>query len=93
MLPCLVIFQPGGSIFITTLNRTILMWAIGIFLAEYVLKVVPQGTHDLNKCITPLEVQALLEKCEYTEGKILFSLHSGCYQHYLLSVITAVCYS
>ncbi|XP_021923040.1 ubiquinone biosynthesis O-methyltransferase, mitochondrial isoform X2 [Zootermopsis nevadensis] len=59
---CISTLKPGGSIFITTLNRTILMWAIGIFLAEYVLKVVPQGTHDLNKCITPLEVQALLEK-------------------------------
>jgi 2-polyprenyl-3-methyl-5-hydroxy-6-metoxy-1,4-benzoquinol methylase len=66
-------FQPGGSVFITTPNRTIVMWAFGIFLAENVLRVVPQGTHELNKFIKPHEVQALLEKCEYAEMKRLHS--------------------
>lgn len=49
------------------------MWAFGIFLAENVLRVVPQGTHELNKFIKPHEVQALLEKCEYAEMKRLHS--------------------
>jgi 2-polyprenyl-3-methyl-5-hydroxy-6-metoxy-1,4-benzoquinol methylase len=61
-------FQPGGSIFITTLNRTFSMWAFGIVLAEYVLRLLPRGTHQLNKCATPHEAEALLEKCEYSEA-------------------------
>jgi 2-polyprenyl-3-methyl-5-hydroxy-6-metoxy-1,4-benzoquinol methylase len=41
------------------------MWAFGIMLAEYILRIIPQGTHELEKCIKPHETQALLEKCEY----------------------------
>ncbi|KAJ4442825.1 hypothetical protein ANN_04418 [Periplaneta americana] len=59
---CVSTLKPGGSIFITTLNRTLLMWAAGIVMAEYVLGLVPKGTHELNKCVKPHEVQALLER-------------------------------
>jgi hypothetical protein len=41
------------------------MWACGIILAEHILRIVPKGTHELEKCIKPHETQALLEKCEY----------------------------
>jgi len=44
------------------------MWAFVIVLAEYVLRLVPQGTHQLDKCVKPHEVEALLEKREYTEA-------------------------
>jgi 2-polyprenyl-3-methyl-5-hydroxy-6-metoxy-1,4-benzoquinol methylase len=67
------IFQPGGSIFVTTLNRTLVMWAFGIILAEHVLRVVPQGIHDLNKFIKPHETQALLEKRKYNEVYRLYN--------------------
>lgn len=56
---------PGGSIFITTFNRTNLSWVGGVIFAEYVLKMIPKGTHDWNKFIPPLETQRLLERCKY----------------------------
>lgn len=59
---CVSLLKPGGSIFITTLNRTCLMWAFGIIMAEYVLRVMPQGTHELEKCVKPHETEAFLEK-------------------------------
>ena len=43
------------------------MWAFGIVLAEYVLRLLPPGTHHLHMCVKPHEAEALLEKCEYTE--------------------------
>ncbi|PSN52015.1 Ubiquinone biosynthesis O-methyltransferase [Blattella germanica] len=46
---CVSTLKPGGSVFITTLNRTFSMWAGGILFAEYLLRLVPQGTHDINK--------------------------------------------
>jgi amino acid permease len=67
----LLYVQPGGSVFITTLNRTIAVWTFYIFLGEYIMGVIPQETHGLNKCCKPHETQALLEKCEYTEGRRL----------------------
>ena len=42
------------------------MWAFGIVMAEYVLRLVPHGTHKLDKCVKPHELEALLEKREYT---------------------------
>ena len=53
--------KPGGHIFFSTLNRTLKAKSLAIFAAENVLRVVPKGTHDYNKFITPLE---LYEMCE-----------------------------
>lgn len=62
---CTTPLAPGGSIFITTFNKTGLAWLGGIVFAEYLLRIIPQGTHDWNKFISPLETQRLLESCMY----------------------------
>lgn len=62
---CTTPLRPGGSIFITTFNKTTLAWLSGIVCAEYVLNMIPQGTHDWNKFISPLDTQRILEKCNY----------------------------
>ncbi|XP_043495248.1 ubiquinone biosynthesis O-methyltransferase, mitochondrial isoform X3 [Polistes fuscatus] len=58
---CSAIVKPGGSLFITTPNRTLLSWLSVIIAAEYIFKYVPIGTHEWNKFISPEEVQRLLE--------------------------------
>lgn len=60
---CTTPLAPGGSIFITTFNKTMFAWFAGIICAEYILKMIPQGTHDYNKFISPLDTQKLLENC------------------------------
>lgn len=60
---CTTPLTSGGSIFITTFNKTNLAWIGGIVFAEYLLKIIPEGTHDWNKFISPLETQRLLERC------------------------------
>lgn len=60
---CTTPLLPGGSIFITTFNRTTLAWVGGIVFAEYILNMIPRGTHDWDKFIPPLETQRLLEQC------------------------------
>ena len=59
------IFQPGGSIFFTTINKTALSYALGIIAAEQILRLVSPGTHDWNKFISPLDVQYILEKSKH----------------------------
>ena len=61
-------FKPGGSLFITTINKTIPMWVGGVLLGEYVLNIAPVGTHHWNKMISPLDVQRILD----TSKKKLF---------------------
>lgn len=64
---CTESLSPGGSIFITTFNKTTLAWIGGIVFAEYLLEVIPRGTHDWNKFIPPLETQRMLERCMYMQ--------------------------
>ena len=52
--------QPGGSLFLTTINRTTVSLLFGIGAAEYLLNLVPKGTHDWNKFITPGEITTYL---------------------------------
>ncbi|XP_018798431.1 PREDICTED: ubiquinone biosynthesis O-methyltransferase, mitochondrial-like isoform X2 [Bactrocera latifrons] len=57
---CVRAIKPGGSIFITTLNKTVLQWFIGIILGEYVFGVAPKNTHHWSKLIAPQDVQRIL---------------------------------
>lgn len=47
---------------VTTINRTILSYVLAVGVAEYVLNIIPRGTHDWNKFVTPEEVSSLLKK-------------------------------
>lgn len=57
---CSMALKPGGSIFITTINKTTAAWLAGIVAAEYVLELVPKNTHDWEKFIAPLELKRIL---------------------------------
>ncbi|XP_065332301.1 ubiquinone biosynthesis O-methyltransferase, mitochondrial isoform X2 [Cloeon dipterum] len=62
--------KPGGSIFLTTLNRSCVSWLGGIIAAEYLLRLVPPGTHDWNKFLSPLEVENMLSDSDCTTRSI-----------------------
>jgi len=55
---CAAMLKPGGSLYLSTLNRTSKSWALGIFAAEYLLNVVPRGTHQHTQFIRPSEIFA-----------------------------------
>ncbi|KAK0158503.1 hypothetical protein PV328_009500 [Microctonus aethiopoides] len=59
---CVDILKPGGSLFVTTLNRTFLSLAGAIIAAEYIFGTVPLGTHEWNKFISPTQTRNILEK-------------------------------
>lgn len=46
------------------MNKNIISWLGGVVAAEYILKLVPMGTHDWNKFISPDETKQLLSKCK-----------------------------
>lgn len=50
--------RPGGHVFVSTLNRTFAAFALGIVSAEYVLGLLPRGTHRYEKFIRPSELEA-----------------------------------
>ncbi|NLI27853.1 MAG: bifunctional 2-polyprenyl-6-hydroxyphenol methylase/3-demethylubiquinol 3-O-methyltransferase UbiG [Acetobacter sp.] len=48
--------QPGGRVFVSTMNRTPAAWALAKLGAEYIARLLPVGTHDWKKFITPAEL-------------------------------------
>ena len=52
--------RPGGVVILTTLNRSARSMVVAKVLAEYVLRVLPAGTHDWRKFLTPEELSALM---------------------------------
>ncbi|XP_070821629.1 ubiquinone biosynthesis O-methyltransferase, mitochondrial [Chaetodon trifascialis] len=58
---CSLMLKPGGSLFITTMNKTSLSYVLAIIAAEQLLRIVPRGTHDWQKFISPEDLERLLE--------------------------------
>jgi len=50
------LLEPGGILFISTLNRTPRSWLTAKLGAEYLLRLLPTGTHDWKQFITPAEL-------------------------------------
>jgi 2-polyprenyl-6-hydroxyphenyl methylase/3-demethylubiquinone-9 3-methyltransferase len=54
------LLEPGGLLFLSTLNRTRRSFLVAKLGAEYVLRMLPVGTHDWRQFITPAELSGLL---------------------------------
>lgn len=61
MKSCNRLVAPKGQMFIATINRTWLGWALAIVGAEYVLRWLPKGTHRWRDFRRPGEIKQLLE--------------------------------
>ena len=59
VLACATLVKPGGSIFFSTLNRNIKSYLMAVLGAEYVLRLLPRGTHDYARFIKPSELASL----------------------------------
>lgn len=53
---CKTLVKPGGSVFFSTINRNPKSYLFAIVGAEYVLNMLPKGTHDYAKFIKPSEL-------------------------------------
>ncbi len=58
---CASLLKPGGLMFVATINRTAKAYGMAIIGAEYILRLLPRGTHDWKKFLKPSEVNAVLE--------------------------------
>jgi 2-polyprenyl-6-hydroxyphenyl methylase/3-demethylubiquinone-9 3-methyltransferase len=53
---CARLVKPGGRVFFSTLNRKLKAYLLAIVGAEYLLKMIPRGTHDFSAFIRPSEL-------------------------------------
>jgi len=59
---CAKLLKPGGTLFMSTINRNIKAYLFAVIGAEYILKLLPRGTHDYEKFIKPSELIAWCRK-------------------------------
>lgn len=89
---CAQLVKPGGWVFFSTINRNVKSFAQAIVAAEYLLNLLPRGTHEYAKMIRPSELAA------YCRAAGLNVLHARGLQHnpltgrYWLSADTSVNY-
>lgn len=55
---CAELVKPGGDVFFSTINRNPKAFAFAIVGAEYILKLLPAGTHEYEKFIRPSELES-----------------------------------
>lgn len=55
---CFKLAKPGGQVFFSTINRNPKSYLFAIIGAEYILNLLPRGTHDFAKFIRPSELAA-----------------------------------
>lgn len=67
---CVARLKPHGGVMITTFNKTLRSYLLGIVAAEYVLRWAPRGTHSWNKFISPQDLSRILSSFGLTDQDI-----------------------
>jgi len=59
---CARLVKPGGNVFFSTLNRNPKAYLLAVVGAEYLLRLLPKGTHDYARFIRPAELDAWMRR-------------------------------
>lgn len=63
---CAQLVKPGGHVYFSTINRNPKAYLFAIIGAEYILKLLPKGTHDYDKFIRPSELAQWARQSDLT---------------------------
>lgn len=67
---CYALCKPGGQVFFSTLNRNPKSFLLAVVGAEYVLNMLPKGTHDYKKFIRPSELARWAREAGLSVGEL-----------------------
>jgi 2-polyprenyl-6-hydroxyphenyl methylase/3-demethylubiquinone-9 3-methyltransferase len=81
---CAKLVKPGGQVFFSTINRNPKAWLFAIVGAEYVLKLLPKGTHEFKKFIRPAELTGFCRRAELSVQDITGMSYNPINQQYSL---------
>lgn len=68
---CARLAKPGGHLFFSTLNRNPKSYLFAIVGAEYLLRLLPKGTHDFSKFIKPSELDGWIRRAELLTDEMI----------------------
>lgn len=89
---CATLVKPGGWVFFSTLNRNLKSYLFAVLGAEYLLRMLPRGTHDYAKFIKPSELACDARKANLRMIQIIGMSYNPVTQAYRLGADTHVNY-
>ena len=89
---CAALVKPGGHVFFSTINRNIKAFLFAIVGAEYVLNMLPRGTHEYSKLIKPSELAHYCRAADLDFVQTKGLEYNPLTRHYWLSANTSVTY-
>jgi 2-polyprenyl-6-hydroxyphenyl methylase/3-demethylubiquinone-9 3-methyltransferase len=89
---CAQLVRPGGRVFFSTLNRNPKSYVYAVIGAEYVLGLLPRGTHDWSRFLRPSELAAHARAAGLQVGEITGMTYNPLTRTYRLEDDTAVNY-
>ncbi|MFM2435350.1 MAG: hypothetical protein RL063_1331 [Pseudomonadota bacterium] len=89
---CARLVKPGGSVFFSTINRNPKAYLFAVLGAEYVLNLLPKGTHDYTKFIKPSELASWARIANLDIHSMRGMSYNPITQHYSLGDDVAVNY-
>jgi 2-polyprenyl-6-hydroxyphenyl methylase/3-demethylubiquinone-9 3-methyltransferase len=89
---CATLVKPGGHVFFSTINRNAKAFVFAIVGAEYILNLLPRGTHEFAKFIKPSELAAYARAAGLDLGHTRGMEYNPLTRHYWLSANTSVNY-
>ncbi len=89
---CAALVKPGGWVFFSTINRNPKAFLFAIVGAEYVLNLLPKGTHEYAKMIRPSELAAWCRGADLDLQQTRGLEHNPVTRRYWLSADTSVNY-
>lgn len=82
---CAKLCKPGGDLFFSTINRNAKSWLMMVVGAEYVMNMVPKGTHHYEKFIRPSELSRALRQANLKIQSIIGMEYNPLNKSYFLS--------
>lgn len=89
---CARLVKPGGWVFFSTLNRNAKSYLFAVIGAEYVLKLLPRGTHDYAKFIKPAELARMAREAGLDTDELIGMTYNPLTKVYRLEADTDVNY-
>ncbi len=82
---CMRLVKPNGQVFFSTINRNPKSYLFAIIGAEYVLRMLPRGTHEYKKFIRPSELVGFMRDANLTLEEMIGLHFNPLTQHYWLA--------
>ena len=82
---CATLVKPGGHVFFSTINRNPKSFAFAIVGAEYLLRMLPRGTHEYAKFIRPAELGSWAREAGLDMQDIIGLTYNPLLRHYKLA--------